>query len=299
VRGWPVAAALAVAAAVAVLVLGATGGWWQGTKQPDQLSEVPAFVTTRLSPQSFVFGTPLQASLDVVLNPRWVDVPTVTIQPQFTPFRATDVSQQTKHVGGLVVISLRYRLECLTGDCLPTTVPDRRLAAGTLSYYLLNGTRQVRPIAFPPMRLLSNVSDSAADALTAVQADSTPTPVTYGASPSLVAAGLLTGTGVFACLAAGLVVLAFRRRRAPVGEADAVAADPLHQALDLARAHSENGTPAARRMALQRLARELGTTGRGELADAAERLAWSPADPSPDDVAAMVTRTEHSLEEHA
>ena len=68
---------------------------------------------------------------------------------------------------------------------------------------------------------------------------------------------------------------------------------PLARALDLARADLGNGAAAPdRRRALERVARELSTLGRDDLADEARSLAWSPRACTPEEIETFARRAE-------
>jgi hypothetical protein len=91
-------------------------------------------------------------------------------------------------------------------------------------------------------------------------------------------------------VAAAIALVVLVRPRRAAEEEDAVAAErrsPLERAVELAEQHSQDGSTPEQRKALERLARELGHVGHGDLAGRARRLAWSPAAPDRSDVHAL------------
>jgi hypothetical protein len=116
------------------------------------------------------------------------------------------------------------------------------------------------------------------------RADVTSLPaVTYARSPGTIAAALVAGSILLALLAVWLV-WRLARPQAIVAvdevEAEETRASALERALHLAREASLDGDSPERRKAFERVARELGSRGHGDLADRARSLAWSSGTPN-------------------
>ena len=93
--------------------------------------------------------------------------------------------------------------------------------------------------------------------------DATPPAVSYDVSPGPLGDGLVAGSAVLVLAAGALLFFAFRRRPAPAAAPAArVSASPLEDAVRLVRETAANGhDPGLRRLALQRLVRELRAAG--------------------------------------
>jgi len=265
--------ALLAGVAVASLVLVAGGGGSSPAARPS--------ARATLSSRTVLFGDTVQATLDLVV-PHTMAATVFKEHPSFQPFRivSTHVFRQDLG-GGLEQFTLRYGLSCLSSRCL-------NAAAGMSvqfkpTFVPITGGRRLRAV-WPPLLELSratNVSAPISDGL-----DSGPA-VVPGLQPRRDMHEALGAAGAaFVLLLGAWLAL---RRRAERRRAAAARQGSLVQAL-LARV--EAGLPEdvlyRQRHALDALAVELRHRRvNGSLAVLAERLAWAPEQPNPEDIRAL------------
>jgi hypothetical protein len=231
-------------------------------------------VRASLSAPAILFGDPLRATVDVLVDGSRVDPAGVRLLSDFAPFRVRSRAVTRTTAG--TTTGIRYELEllCLDRACLPKQGAPRpiRLQRGSVLY----GGSGRAALDWPGVEVASRLS--AADRVRPALrlADAQPPAPGFRVDPGLLAAVLLAGAALLAAGAAGLVavegrsLLARRRARDPLA-----GLPPVERALALLR---RAATPAERRTALDRLARALEDR---ELADEARRLAWS--EPAPDE----------------
>jgi hypothetical protein len=301
VRRGPAAAGLVVAAVAAVLLaISLADGWWSGragTAAPS--SAISAQVS--LSPAAVHFGDPLTARAELALDPARVETSSVRLVPRFLSYRVVRVERELSHAGGLVTISYSFALECLEAGCAPgrAQVP-LDFPAAIVRYRTRAGTPRRLALPWPEITVASRLDDAdRADPAAHLRADPSPPPVSYDLSPGTLVDGLATASGLLVLAAGLLLLLALRRSAAtePLA-ADGAGRTPLEAALLLVReAASDGHGPELRRLALQRLVRALGRSQRGDLAQAASRLAWSNREPSAHTALELADRIEHELSE--
>lgn len=291
-RVLPAGLALAGGAAAAVaLAAGALAGWWRPASAERPLTPLRASAT--VEPQSALFGDPLRARVDVVVDPEVVRPASVTVAAAFAPYLASE--PVVTRSGGR--ISFSYRLTCLTDSCLP-----RRQGFAFRPAAVRATTRDSRRLSaqetWPTVMVGSRLTAAEVAATRPGWHESTQlAPVTWRIDPRLLAGPLVGGSALFALTAGVLVGLALRRRSVQVPAPPAPEHPPLELALARVRRSARAGTPAERRRALEQLARVLRTNGDSELARAAICLAWSGDRPSPARVEAFadeVARAETS-----
>lgn len=245
--------------------------------------EEPVTVRAALSAPTVLFGDPLDARVDVLVDRSRVDPESVRVLGDFAPFRVRTTTRTRTDSGDTT--SLRWELEllCLERACLPKQGQPKpvRLERG----FVLWGPSGREALNWPGVEVASRLS--AADRVRPALrlADAPPPAATFRVSPSLVSALLL---GLAALLALGAIalltvevrrVLARRRSRDPLfGLAPVARALAL---LDRAR------TPDERRRALDRLARAVEDE---ELSEEARTLAWSAPMPDQPDAAAVAAK---------
>jgi hypothetical protein len=232
-----------------------------------------------LSSRSLLFGDAVEARLDVIL-PRGTGRSELRVHPVFSPFRVVSRHvDRTDLGGGLQRVSLRYELACLTLHCLSTHSARRVRFPPTIVSIPGARTRAVWPSLVEISR--AHVSAPVADGLDfgpAVSPRLQPQRDTYEALGTAVAS-------LVALLSAWLVL----RRRAIRRRALTARQGSLLQAL-LARV--EAGLPEdvlyRQRHTLDALAVELRHRRiDGSLAVHAERLAWAPEQPDPEEIRAL------------
>jgi hypothetical protein len=245
-----------------------------------------------LAPQPVQFGDVVTATVDVVVERRRIDPRDVAVRVVFLPYRPLAPATRARaDAGGLTELRWTWRLDCLTTRC---SVPARRLMLRLPPALVLfaprGGTRERINLRWPELVVQSRLDLQAVvqaelpafaapwradlSALPAVRYRIPPGPLEW----TLVALATVLVLGGGGLVAAGLgVVPRVRRGRLP----------PLEHALAQVEQARE---AAARRRALELLARELRVRGHDELALGARELAWSPRRPAADEAAALAER---------
>jgi hypothetical protein len=275
--------------AVALAVVLALGLFQQGSS--GRAPARPLTATAALGTYALSFGDPLSARIEVLVDPRKVDVGSVRVHPRFAPWRIVS-SSTDRHSAAGTLLGYRYTLECLSPACLPgRTLAERRFLPAFVSYRTAAGRPARRLVDWPTYRVATRLtSPDIGDPTERLAADVSLPPVSYRIAPGTLQA-LLAALSALLVIAAGtLVYFALPKRRAAKKDLP-----PIERALRLVRASTANGYPAERRMALGGLARELSADGRRDLAQAAVRLAWSSQPPSSEAASAFADRVEESL----
>ena len=243
----------------------------------------PVAVRAWLSAPAVLFGDPLRADVHVLVDRTRVDPKSVRLVGGMEPFRLR--SRTVTRTDSGTTTSLRYRLEllCLERACLPKQGQPKpvRFERG----FVLYGPNGREALDWGGVEVASRLS--AADRVRPALrlADEPPPAPTFSASPNGAAALLLGGAGLL--VLAALVLLGLEVRRVVRRRRDR---DPFAGLSPLARALAlleRARTPAERRTALDRLAREVAD---GELAAEARRLAWSEEAPDAPHAAAVAAR---------
>lgn len=281
-RAGLVTAATTLGCALALVVVAAGAA---GAAEP---TTAPITVRVSLTPSSVSFGDPARGEVDVTVDRRLVDPRAVHASVGVAPLSELEPAR-VSHVdaGGLTVLRYRLVAACIGEDCVPSG--RSRTVALTpvrVEAKLRDGSTAVVTGAWPKVTVAGRASAAAAYAETppfqrevGLPGPSFPVSPAHAAVWLEVAAGLL---GLGAILAAGLAVRSFTRER----QQARARLSELGRALELARASTLR--PAAdRRRALSLLARVL-ERGDATAAGAAERLAWSPVAPGPDEIMALV-----------
>jgi hypothetical protein len=293
-----VVAAAAVVGGLVVVSLGLAGGWWSGSDAPPP-SE-PISVQAAVTPSAVQFGDPVTARAVVTVDPRRVAPASVRLKPQFLSYRVADSSRVVRRAGGATTIAWTYALECLGGGCAPGR-PQLVLTfpAAVVHYRSATGEARRLQVVWPAITVASRLSDEdRAAPIAHLRADAPPPSVSYDVEPDAFVDGLVAGTIVLVLVAALLLWLAFRRRRAEPEAAALPVGPPLTEALRLVRETASNGhDPGLRRLALQRLVRELHAADQPQLAADAGRLAWSDGPPSTQRTNELADRVENEVSE--
>jgi hypothetical protein len=234
-----------------------------------------------------------------VVDPRRLDPASVRLVPQFLSYRVASSSRDVRQAGGATTIAWTYALECLGAGCAPARPQVvLQFPSTSLRYRTLGGEAQRLRLTWPTITVASRLDDEDRAAPAAhLRVDAAPPPVSYDVGPGPLADGLVAGSAVFVLAAGALLFLAFRRRPAPVADTAAPASgSPMEAALRLVRETAANGhDPELRRLALQRLVRELRAAGEPGLADDAGKLAWSDGPPSAAGAQQLADRVEREV----
>ena len=284
-RIWIVyAAVLAV-----LLVLFVALGWRPGGGDETQPAQ-PIAATASVSPSAVSFGDRLGARLDVVVDPRKIDVGSVEVRPRFGLNRVVGSTlKRTSGTGKL--LSYRYVLECLLPGCAPQAARvARRFPPALVSYRTRDGQLVNQQIRWPAYQLVSRVTDAQRHhPVSSLRFDTSLPAPSYRIAPATLRA-LAVGLAVLLAIAA--VVLAWIALRPHAAGKGGPSASRLAQALQAVRASTANGHPEERRKALGWLGRELRAVERPTEADAARRLAWSSEPPTPRSAGDFATEVE-------
>jgi hypothetical protein len=278
VRGAAIAAAVVCAAAgagLAVLLL--------GSGAPASAAR-PVVASSSIAPGTHLFGDPVTAQLEVVLDPRVVDEDSLRVETRFAPFvRVGAPVVERRADDGAVALRYRWRLECLRLACRGDGLAVHRIRPALLRYRQAGGSSNGLAVDWQPVVVTTRLT---ADdiAQPRLRWSAALPPATERLSPTLLAA-LLAVAGLGAAAVAGLLIAPEAARLAVRlwPERDELRGlSPLERAIALLRRANRRG-PASRRAALDRLARELRRHGDPSLAVEARGLAWSRRTPDPDE----------------
>jgi hypothetical protein len=291
VRLGLVGAAVLAGAVAGVVVLATRDSGDAGRNLP----RAGILVQAGIEPRVHAFGDPTAAEVVLLVDPTQVVVNSVRIEADFDPYEvAGAVHTERAESSSVARLRFRYPLTCLTEACAPgEATPMVDLDPGRVVFRVRSrATPTIREFDWPPITLVSRVGPEAlaqgrwrADAATVPEPD-------YRVAPGGFAAGLLSASVALVVAVVGLAAYRLARRRAVRAEEVVDSRPPLERAVELALLVSRNGDPAARRTALERVARELIEVGRNDLATRMRTLAWSPEPPSADAVEEVVRAAE-------
>jgi hypothetical protein len=270
----------AAALAVALLAL-----WPSSPQRP--VAPAPATpagvvaVRQSLTPDAVLFGDRVTAELGVAaLDPR-VDVRSIRVETDFTPFTKVAERVSSPVEAGTESRAVTVTLACLTDACLVPRSGTRsfRFAPAVVTFRQGSGRRTLR-LPWQELRVASRLTAGAmaTDAAPQLGTGATVSPallrtVLVAAAVTLALAGswlLLTG------LPPGLSRLRRRRRRTE-----------LERALEQLDAAVAAGDEGERRRALEHLAAQLERVDAPVLETESRRLAWDRTPPPDDELAAL------------
>jgi hypothetical protein len=255
---------------------------------------------TFVSPTYLLFGDHVSAEVEVLADSARVDPSSVRVKTRFAPFEVMGRPQRERHeTSGMVVFRYRFRLACVSHDCLPALQHPSgfRLGRAVVSARRRDGTLAVVAPSWPELQVSTRVT--AIDLATSnwrVRDYPFP-PVSYRLRPSLLG-GLLDGAAAVLALV-GLALLArpLMARMPRLWRRDELAGlVAVERALALLRRARRRGEEEEQRKALDLLAQELRRRGDADLASGARRLAWSESGPAADEVDSFAGRVEQTLE---
>ncbi len=252
----------------------------------------PIIGITSLEPSQHLFGDPVRARVQLLVDGERADAETLKMKVSFGAYRQLGPMRLTRSRSGQkTLLVYEYRIACLTARCLPQGIRNIEFPSVEITYVQLGVAPRPLTISLPwqPLRVAGRLDpEFLSTALPRAEIRNLPA-VTYRLPPRtvVIAAGILAA--VFA-LGAALLIL----RWLPLGRLTALLhlkrADrrsPLEKALAHAQASAEAGRPEEGRRALERVAVELRRAKDSDLALAASQLAWSVDKPVPAGVGAL------------
>jgi hypothetical protein len=267
-----------VVAAVAVFAVAALHG---SSQSAVRFAGAPVATLRSLAPTEPQFGDTVVATIEVFVDTRRVNANAVKVDARFTPFSVMSSARSTHRTGGLSIVRIVDRLDCLDPGCLPTAgaatfrFPNLRVAypGGTLG------------AAWPVLRVHARVQ--AADVAHPILRVGPPQvrssyrlpPRITGWALLAVALALALG-GLTLLVGIGLPSSPFARRRPRT---------PVERILVQLAGLAVNGDNGHRRSALEELARELEPLDE-PLSFESRVLAWAPQEPEPDAISDLAQR---------
>jgi hypothetical protein len=305
-------------ALVLMALLGGVAAGCGGSDEPRKpliAEDRTAVVRGSLTPNVHLFGEPVVARIDVVLDREKADPDDLEIRTDFKPYETVGETEITRQdIGKYTRLSYETTLRCLEADCIPRT------AEGEATVNPLPGTPPFLPgqqraekrkyefppavvtlerqgeterttlgrVVWPPLRSLSRINWE--DASVVGQGFPFVTSVTplpeaeYRVSPTVLGIALLAGAVALLALPAWLLRDRRRRRATPTRDGKP-SLSPLERALALVEWASRRPSAEERREALEVLAVELDP----DAAAKAREQGWSPPTPEPEEMTALVT----------
>jgi hypothetical protein len=277
-------AALAAAVVLVLTLLGALAWRVWDPGEEGSLAE-PISVNATLGPAQHMFGDPIRARIEVVLDAERVNPDTVKVQADFAPYRRLQPPTESRSAAGSITrLRFDYRLACLTYRCLPNGRKRFELKNAAVEYSTRRGGGvRTEEIDWPTLTASGRISRARFyEAQTRAEFRELEPPA-YRVSPRLVeGVGLLLSV-IFGAAAVILILrlLPLARIAERLGLKTVDTRTPLERALARVRETSSADRAEEGRRALERLAHELRRTRNPELAGTASELAWSrqfPAD---------------------
>jgi hypothetical protein len=249
-----------------------------------------------LGSRTQLFGQLLAARLDLLVDRKVLDPDEITVDVRFRPFTPGGPPVASRRdYDRFTRLRYEYRLECLTAACVPETA---RVDVVLPSASVRHEGKPIRTVEWPSVTIASRYREPEFERTTPSQrsfdlpwrATVRVPEASYSVDPTLLTAFfaggalvLVLGSLFFVQVAFPAAPLGFRRLRRKT-------LTPLERAFAvLERAH-ERGIEREQRLALDRLARELGTGGERELAGTARELAWAAEIPGPERTAMLANR---------
>jgi hypothetical protein len=283
-RAVALAALIVAAVLAAFFVVAALHGPAQSAVH---LGGRPVAVLRTLTPDEPQFGDSVVATIQVFVDTRRVDPRSVAVDARFTPFVVASSTRSVHRAGGISIVRVVDRLDCLDAPCLPKGAaatfrfPRLRIAyrGGTLA------------AAWPALRVHARLEAAGLDrdvlrvgTPTAHPSYRLPPGVTGWLLLAAATAGALGGLALIG--RAVLPALAVSRGRR--------GGSPLERILG--ELTSANGDIGRRRRTLEQLARELEPLDES-LSFESRVLAWSPQEPEAAAVSDLAHRVRTAVHE--
>jgi hypothetical protein len=303
-------------AVVAVFLLFAAG--CGGSEQkPLIAASKEAVVRGSLTPNVHLFGEPVVARVDVVVDRDKVDPGDLRLRTDFAPYETIgETSVERQDLGRYTHLRYTTTLRCLNEDCIPRTIrnsevmisqtpelplfpenqqrDDKRrydFPPGIVSTGVGSDARTLGRAVWPPLRSVSRINwfdPNVVGQGFPFESNVTPLPEpSYRVSPTLLGVGLLLLASALLALPAWLLWDRRRRRVSPAADRGA-SLSPLERALVLVEWASRRPSVGERREALEVLAVELDGKEGAERADGVREQGWSPPSPAPEEMTELV-----------
>jgi hypothetical protein len=274
-----------------------------------------AAVRGALTPDVHLFGEPVVATVEVIVDREQIEPGAVRVKTDFKPYETVGQTVvEEEEIGQFTQLRYSTTLRCLREDCIPRTLTGDVTVSQTpeLPLFPENQMRdEKRKYEFPPA--IVTVEDEPADRtlgrvvwrpLRSVSRInwydssvvgqgfpfvSTVTPVpepSYRISPTALGVALIALAVALLALPAIYLVRRYRARRAPQ-RARGPAQSPLERALGLVEWASRRPSVDERREALEALAYELDAE-EDETASRARAQGWSPPSPATEEMTGLV-----------
>jgi hypothetical protein len=295
----------ALVAAVVVVLLALAGLLaWRAWSKPEQaqLTE-PIAVHATLAPQQHLFGDPIHARVEVILDTKRIDPATVRLRTSFAPYRPLQPPERSEsRAGNVARVRLDYRLACLGYRCLPVGQRRFELRDGTVEYRRRGAAAvQTEEVDWPALNATGRIPASRFWEAQIRSEFREVGPPTYRLSPTLVEAVALVLAVVFG--AAALILILRLLPLARIAERLGLKTVDRRSRLERALARVQETARVERaeegRRALERLAHELRRVRNPELAGAASQLAWSRQFPADGRLTALTGEVERLISEGA
>jgi hypothetical protein len=272
-----------------------------------------AAVHGALTPDVHLFGEPVVARVDVIVDRDQVLPGDVELKTDFKPYEAVgDTSVTREDIGRFTHFRYTTVLRCLSEDCIPQTrsnvtisqtpelplLPEvqQRDEKTKFQFPPALVTAKAEPadkllgrVVWPPLRSLSRINwydDEVVGQGFPFVATVTPLPeTTYRVSPTIL--GLLLLALALVAVPIGYLVHRRRARREPKADG-AAALSPLERALALVEWASGRSSVENRREALEALAYELDAEA-DETAVLARAQGWSPPSPASEEMSELAS----------
>ena len=279
----------AVVAIALVLFVGLGDGAPEAQRDPGALPASRSIARGFYTPAVHRFGEPVTATTELLVPKGQLQLETLRAEGRFDPYEVVSSRRVVLDAGERSLVRYTIELRCLKEACVPRGgTREFEPQFGGFTWFtppppgrkLKDRRRDARRVSFewPALKVVSRLgADDVRDVAWRSTLAELPEP-RHRISPGRLA-GFVLGIAVLLVLvAAALVAWWLRREWRTTERAEAALEEPppLEQALTLV---GENGGGERRRLALQTLARELRRGGAPELADEAERLAWSESEP--------------------
>jgi hypothetical protein len=248
---------------------------------PAAAAEDSIAVRAALNPRAHLFGDPVTAEVEVVVDSRAAGG--VRVRPDFHPYAVVGSVRVTRtEGGGSTELRYRYTLDCLERACLPGEARRRIVFSPVHVRVRIAGSPREATATWPTLIVRSRLAPEDVSRRRLRSSVYPVGEVSYRVSPGLLfwslagasAALTLAGLALVGSLFGGVRLTWQRDRFARLG--------PVERALVLVRLSARRGDAGRRRQALERLGHELEARGRPELGDEACRLAWAEAAPDGD-----------------